>query len=261
MLPGPMMRSPLRRAWATIAGMSTPVDAVEAGDDDRAPDPLLDALVDRRRQGVGGHGNDRQRDVVGDVGDRGVGSRSPPISCDSGSRGTCVGAGRRRAVRHSEPPIVSGSSEAPITAIDVASSRRAIARESARCSRRSTESMNDAVSASEKSTSTTPESKRRCTGQPALANTVSMPRLSPRVWAVKRSIPFDLRDRRQVFEQQRGDAFAVVVVVDHERHFGVVAVVPSLVAGPGDELAALLDDERRAIDEVDVRESLELRVA
>ena len=72
--------------------------------------------------------------------------------------------------------------------------------------------------------------------------------------------PVRLGDRRQVLEQQRGDAFSVLAIVDHERHFGVVAVVPSLVAGPGDELAALLDDERRAIDEIDVGEPLEFRL-
>ena len=33
---------------------------------------------------------------------------------------------------------------------------------------------------------------------------------------------------------------------------GVVAVRPPLVARPGDELAVRLDDERDAVDEVDV---------
>jgi hypothetical protein len=44
--------------------------------------------------------------------------------------------------RHRVSPTESGTSEAPMTAIDDGMSRRAMARESARCSRRSTESMN-----------------------------------------------------------------------------------------------------------------------
>ena len=118
--------------------------------------------------------------------------------------------------------------------------------------------MNDAVSASEKSTSTTPESKRRCTGQPALAKTVSMPRLSPSVWAVKRSIPFDLATAARCSSSSVAMPLPWWRIVDHERHLGVVTVVPALVAGPRHELAPLLDDERRAIDEVDGRESFEL---
>ena len=66
--------------------------------------------------------------------------------------------------------------------------------------------------------------------------------------------------RRKVFEQQRGDALAVVLIVDHERHFGVLAVLQSLVAGPGDELAVLLDDECHAVDEIDVGEAFQLVV-
>ena len=50
-------------------------------------------------------------------------------------------------------------------------------------------------------------------------------------------------------------------VVDHERRVGVVAVRPPLVAGPGDELAVRFDDERDAVDEVDLREVIELRCA
>ena len=66
-----------------------------------------------------------------------------------------------------------------------------MARESARCSRRSTESRNSSVSSSGKSRSTTPLSKRRSTGQPARLKTASMGRLSASTSAVKRSMPLD----------------------------------------------------------------------
>ena len=66
-------------------------------------------------------------------------------------------------------------------------------------------------------------------------------------------------DRREVLEQQRGDALALVLVVHHEGGVGVVAAAPALVAGPGDELAEALDDERHAVDHVDVGEVLEDR--
>ena len=65
-------------------------------------------------------------------------------------------------------------------------------------------------------------------------------------------------DRREVLEQQRGDALALVLVVDHEGGVGVVAAGPPLVAGPGDELAVALDDQGHAVDEVDVGEVLEV---
>ena len=90
---------------------------------------------------------------------------------------------------HSSLPTVPGRSDAPTTATDVGRSSRAIARESARCSRRSTVSMYSSVSSIGKSTSITPESKRRCSGQPALANTASMLRLSLSVCAVNRAMP------------------------------------------------------------------------
>ena len=78
-----------------------------------------------------------------------------------------------------------------MTAIEVGSRSRATARESARCSRRSTESMNSEVSANGKSTSITPDSNRRCTGHPAFENTANIAPLSPSVWAVNRSMPLD----------------------------------------------------------------------
>ena len=68
-------------------------------------------------------------------------------------------------------------------------------------------------------------------------------------------------DRRQVLEQERGDALALVGVVDLERGVGVVAAGPALVAGPGDELALALDDEGDAVDEVDLGEVPEIGVA
>ena len=66
-------------------------------------------------------------------------------------------------------------------------------------------------------------------------------------------------DGCEVLEQQRGDALAVVGVVDHERGVGIVATGPTLVARPGDELAVPLDAQRGAVDHVDVGEVAQLR--
>jgi hypothetical protein len=93
--------------------------------------------------------------------------------------------------RHSVAPIVSGRSDAPTTAIVRGIRIRATARESARCSRRSTESRNSSVSASSKSRSMTPLSNRRWTGQPARLNTASIGWFSASTSAVKRRIPLD----------------------------------------------------------------------
>ena len=65
----------------------------------------------------------------------------------------------------------------------------------------------------------------------------------------------------EMFEQQRGDAEALMSVVDHERRVGVVTTSPPFVARPAEQLAVRLDDERRPIDEVDVREVVELALA
>ena len=121
--------------------------------------------------------------------------------------------------------------------------------------------MNDAVSSSEKSTSIdarfeAPVHRPAGLGEHGQHAAVVAERLGGEALD-----PVRPGDRGEVLEQQRGDALAVVAVVDHERHLGVVTVVPSLVARPGDELAVLLDDERGAIDEVDVREALQLGVA
>ncbi len=70
-----------------------------------------------------------------------------------------------------------------------------------------------------------------------------------------------LRDRREVFEQQRRDAAPLAAVVDHERDLGVVAVLESFVARPRDEIAVVLDHERDPVDEVDVGETSEIRLA
>jgi hypothetical protein len=57
-----------------------------------------------------------------------------------------------------------------------------------------------------------------------------------------------------VLEEQRGDALALVLVIDHEGGVGVVAPGPPFVARPADELAETFDDERLPVDVVDVRE-------
>jgi len=102
-----------------------------------------------------------------------------------------TGPEKRKALRHSSLPMLPGTSEAPMTAIDLGSSRRATARLSARCSRPSTESTNDSVSTSGNSTSVNPLSKCFSTGHPARLNTVTIARLSASVSAVKRVMPLE----------------------------------------------------------------------
>ena len=65
-------------------------------------------------------------------------------------------------------------------------------------------------------------------------------------------------DHGEVFEQERRNALAVVVVVDHEGSLGVWAVLPTFVAAPADEHVASLDHQRCAIDEVDLGEVCQL---
>ena len=158
-------------------------------------------------------------------------------------------------------PTVPGCSDAPITATARGSRIRATARASARCSRRSTLSRNSSVSASSQSRSTTPESNRRWSGQPALANTASMARLSPSTSAVNRSMPLLRAMAARCSSMQRGDAGSLVGVGDHERRLGFVASGPALVARPGDELVMGLDGQGRSVDHVDVGEVEEFLLA
>ncbi len=75
--------------------------------------------------------------------------------------------------------------------------------------------------------------------------------------------PFDAvaaRDCREVFQQQRGDAGALLGIVDHEGGFGLVAPRPAFVARPRDELVVRLDRQRCAVDHVDVGEVQEFLV-
>ena len=67
-------------------------------------------------------------------------------------------------------------------------------------------------------------------------------------------------DCRKVLQQEAGNALAVVPIVDHEGDLGVVAVLPSFVTCPSDELAVLLDDECCSADEIDRRESLQFQL-
>ena len=184
--------------------------------------------------------------------------RLPPTVSWAGLTGNTATLSADVTLRHTAAPTEPGSSLAPTTAIVRGRRSRAIARESARCSRRSTESRNSAVSSSEKSRSTTPLSKRRSTGQPARLNTASIGRLSASTSAVNRCDPVRAGDGGEVLEQEGGDALALVLVVDLERSVGVVAAGPALVARPGDELAEALDDQRGPIDEVDDGEVLEV---
>ena len=65
-------------------------------------------------------------------------------------------------------------------------------------------------------------------------------------------------DGREVFEEERGDPFAVARVVDHERCLGLVAPRPALVARPSDQLVVRLDRQRHAVGHVDRGEVIEL---
>ena len=145
-----------------------------------------------------------------------------------------------------------------MTAIARGSRIRATARESPRCSRRSTLSRNSSVVASSQSRSTTPDSNRRCSGHPALANTAEH---RPVVGEHLGGEPLDAvrsGDRREVLEHQRGDPLAVVLVGHHERGLRLVASRPAFVARPRDELAARFHDQCDAIDHVDAREVIEV---
>ena len=64
--------------------------------------------------------------------------------------------------------------------------------------------------------------------------------------------------RREVLEEQRGQAAAVVGVVDEERHLRLGPVPPAVVARHADELVAAERDEREPVDVVDVGQALEV---
>ena len=117
--------------------------------------------------------------------------RWPPTDRRLGLTGWTTPVAAAVTWRHRAPPIESGRSDAPTTAITRGNRMRATALESARCSRRSTESRNSWVSSSAKSRSMTPLSNRRCTGHPARLNTASIGRLSASTSAVNRRIPLD----------------------------------------------------------------------
>jgi hypothetical protein len=120
-------------------------------------------------------------------------------------------------------------------------------------------STNSAVSSSSKSTSTTPDSKRRCRGQPAREHGQHRPVVREHLGREPVD-PVRARDRREVLEQQRGHALALLAIVDVERGLGVVAVRPPLVARPPDELSTALGHERDPVAVVDDREVVELGV-
>jgi hypothetical protein len=60
-----------------------------------------------------------------------------------------------------------------------------------------------------------------------------------------------------VFEQQRGNASSVELVVNHERGFCLVTSRPAFVTCPGHELILRLDCQRDTVDHVDVGEVIE----
>ena len=65
----------------------------------------------------------------------------------------------------------------------------------------------------------------------------------------------------QVLEQHGGDAPSVVGVVDEERHLGLGAQRPAVVAGHADHDVVAQGDERHAVDVVDVDQVTDLVVA
>jgi len=72
--------------------------------------------------------------------------------------------------------------------------------------------------------------------------------------------PVRAGDRGEVLQQDGRDSAALVGAVDHERDLGVVAGHPALIAGPGDELAPVLDNRGHPVVEVDVGEVVQFFV-
>ena len=135
---------------------------------------------------------------------------------------------------------------------------RATARESARCSRRSTLSRNSSVSASSQSRSTTPESLEWPTsfGEHGEHGAVVAQHFSSESLDTVAA-----RDRCQVLEEQGGDPGALMGIAHHERSFGLVATRPSFVARPRNELVVRFDGQCGPVDHVDVGEVQEFLLA
>ncbi len=189
MLDGPMMRRPLRRARATIATTSTSVPSTDVITMAPRMRLAMQASMVASRCCAGTATTARVTSSGRSVTVAWHGW--PPSVVRAGLTAWTGTVASAVTLSQIAAPTDPGRSDAPITAIARGIRSRTTARESARCSRRSTLSRNSSVVASSQSRSTTPESKRRWSGQPALANTASIGRLSASTSAVNRSIPFD----------------------------------------------------------------------
>ena len=110
-------------------------------------------------------------------------------------------------------------------------------------------------------TSTSPSWKPVAVRSPERANTPSICRFSGSVWATNSVIAVGAGDRRQAAEEQAGETLASMVVGGDERDLGTVALGQSVVAPDGDDVGAVGDHERLAVEVVDVGEVLDLGVA
>ena len=258
-----MIRRPERRAWATIAVVSiSSLTPGHRGDHHGAAHPLVDALLQRLGQASSpGPRRSRAPRRRGRRAPMRTRRRRPPMVVARVDRVGGPLAVRRDASCHSARPTDAGSSDAPMTAIDGREQHprhrprvRALLAALDRVDEvgRVGEGEVDVDHARLEPAVQWPPRLREH-GQHAAVVTQRLRREA--VDAVRAG------DRREVLEQQRRDALALVAVVHLERHLGVVTVVPPLVARPGDEVAVLLDDERGAVDEVDGGEPLELGLA
>ena len=194
MLAGPMRRRPLRRACSTRPARSKPalssvwLTPVSTAVTTTAPRTRL-AMHWSIVAGSAATGTAMTASHTSSAMAATDGWHGTPSRCVWRGLTANTGTPERCTLRHSSRPIEPCRSEAPMTAIERGSNRRATARLSARCSRLSTESTNCSVSSTENSTSTMPLSKCRLTGHPARLNTASIDRLSARVSAVNRAMP------------------------------------------------------------------------
>ena len=197
------------------------------------------ALGDDARHRVGRHGDDGEVDVVGDVEHRGVGRDAGHVGGGRVDRvhrpfeaavqevAEHLPADRAQPVggadhRHRPRPQEAGDGAAlgPLLApVDRLECR-------------------PGVGSMSKATSMTPPENSLWTSKPARRNTPSMGRLSGSTSAVNRREAVAAGDGGEVLEQERGDAAAVVGVVDGEGHLGLVPPGPAVVAGHRDQVVA-----------------------
>ncbi len=111
-----------------------------------------------------------------------------------------------------------------------------------------------------KPTSTTPSSTCRATSYPASAKTASILRFCGQHLGGEAADAEVAGDRREVLEEDRADALALVLVADVEGDLGAARVDP-VVAADADDLVAQRHDEGDPVDVVDVGEAVDVGVA